>query len=54
MEHMKAIGSVSKKVEIKDLKKEVDSLTVQLMAILMEHCLVVKTTLLKEKMKEIY
>jgi len=51
---MKAIGWASRKVGVKEVMKEYDSMTVQSMAILMEHCLVVKTTLLKEKMKEIY
>jgi len=54
MEHMKEIGWASRKVDVKELKKVADLLTVKLMAIPMEHCLVVKTIPSKEKMREIY
>jgi len=54
MEHVKEIGSASRKVDEKELKKVADLLTVKLMAIPMEHCLVVKTIPSKEKMREIY
>jgi len=54
MEHMKVVRLASRKVDMKEVEREVDSLTVQLMAIQMEHHLVVKRTLLKEKTKEYY
>jgi len=51
---MKAIGWASRKVAVKEVMKEYDSMTVQSMTILMEHCLVLWRTLLTEKMRANY